>query len=569
MQAATCVAKAMQSETAAKVRESGSAYDQQSLALSVLLPIYNAMPWLPITVRDMLKQQLAAGTYLELICTFDGGDDGSLQFLADLVSILGPNRATIEICAPPAPAPRRSIAAQAAAAADGSSSSPSPPAKRAKGLSGTVDLRQMKDMVAETGDCAPLSVSNHADQSLNPAMLQKLRAAEDEDHPSFKPEHVPTDGRHVALSAAEVAEVAQKQGHVMRVLKYSDGRNRGQGAAMSLALSRARAPLIAQMESDDERSPTDAFAKMLNKLAEEPSWDGVSCGVELVGWNRPGMQGYVEWQNGLLSPSQMAAGRFVEIPALHQTCIFRRSAIDSVLASTAGTYRDGPWYRTRHGHQSVASDPEDTKASDPEDTKLYATAEEAHADTLDTPVDYWWWLAFFHAGKKCGKLGVHEAGGPLLGWRQHPRQHTRTHGRLAIEQLRKIKVHFLLRQGGPIDKHNVTRLVVASRGATLEGWVADLRAHPRAQAGSTRGLQILAVDWKPGRKGPSPLPQVARLSGPPHHCVSTSGLLAEKEGDKITSGCTMRLWAFGKARVQQKVREQVADWADETDLFVA
>ena len=27
-----------------------------SCALSVILPVYNAMPWLPIAVRDMLKQ---------------------------------------------------------------------------------------------------------------------------------------------------------------------------------------------------------------------------------------------------------------------------------------------------------------------------------------------------------------------------------------------------------------------------------------------------------------------------------------------------------------------------------
>jgi len=26
------------------------------VALSVILPVYNAMPWLPISVRDMLKQ---------------------------------------------------------------------------------------------------------------------------------------------------------------------------------------------------------------------------------------------------------------------------------------------------------------------------------------------------------------------------------------------------------------------------------------------------------------------------------------------------------------------------------
>jgi hypothetical protein len=57
-------------------------------------------------------------------------------------------------------------------------------------------------------------------------------------------------------------------------------------------------------------------------------------------------------------------------------------------------------------------------------------------DGLDTPVDLWWWLAFFDCGKRCGKLG----GPPLLGWRQHPRQHTRTHGRLSLANLRRVKV---------------------------------------------------------------------------------------------------------------------------------
>jgi hypothetical protein len=37
------------------------------------------------------------------------------------------------------------------------------------------------------------------------------------------------------------------------------------------------------------------------------------------------------------------------------------------------------------------------------------------------------------------KRGAAQVGEVLLGWRQHPRQHTRTHGRLSIDNLRKIK----------------------------------------------------------------------------------------------------------------------------------
>ena len=54
----------------------------QAPRLSVLLPVYNAMPYLPIAVRDMLKQRLADDAPLELLVAFDGGDDGSLESLS-------------------------------------------------------------------------------------------------------------------------------------------------------------------------------------------------------------------------------------------------------------------------------------------------------------------------------------------------------------------------------------------------------------------------------------------------------------------------------------------------------
>ena len=36
-------------------------------SLSVILPVYNAMPWLPISVRDMLKQRLEDDAPLEVV----------------------------------------------------------------------------------------------------------------------------------------------------------------------------------------------------------------------------------------------------------------------------------------------------------------------------------------------------------------------------------------------------------------------------------------------------------------------------------------------------------------------
>ena len=55
-----------------------------------------------------------------------------------------------------------------------------------------------------------------------------------------------------------------------------------------------------------------------------------------------------------------------------------------------------------------------------------------------------------------------------------PRQHTRTHGRLSLDNLRRVKAHFLVRPGGPA--HGARRVEVWSTGQTLRGWADDLRA---------------------------------------------------------------------------------------------
>jgi len=43
-----------------------------------------------------------------------------------------------------------------------------------------------------------------------------------------------------------------------------------------------------------------------------------------VGEKWVGMHRYLAWQNALTSPAALAQNRFVEIPALHQTCLYLR-----------------------------------------------------------------------------------------------------------------------------------------------------------------------------------------------------------------------------------------------------
>lgn len=423
--------------------------------LSVILPVYNAMPWLPVAIRDVMKQRLPYNQTLELLVAFDGGEDGSLTFLIALVSELGQNRASYEVCETPS-------------------------------------------------DVA----------SSNPAFAQPLRASETIDHPSFAA--CSAHAVDCTLTVAEVASACRLE-HRLRLLRYSDCINRGQGAAMSLALAKSRSsPYLAQMESDDERGTEEAYERMILELEAHPDWDGISCQVQLIGCERPGMEGYVAWQNSLCSAEAMAAGRFIEQPALHQTAIFRRSAVDDVLAQTNGRYRDGVYRPLSSGQPSGS----------------------VLAADLDVPVDLWWWLTYFHMHKTCGKL----TGEALFGWRQHPRQHTRTHGRLSLDNLRLIKAYYFAI--GPA--HGASEVQVWSTGRTLDGWVGDLAA--AGVAG------ITPVNWKPG----SPLPTIWRSNGK----RKAAGLDGSRAG-------ILRIFVFGKEKAREKVRASVLDWDDCWDWFAA
>ena len=49
--------------------------------------------------------------------------------------------------------------------------------------------------------------------------------------------------------------------------------------------------------------------------------------VALNGFESAGMQKYIKWQNSVLTAAQMRSERFIEIPALHQTCVYRKQQV--------------------------------------------------------------------------------------------------------------------------------------------------------------------------------------------------------------------------------------------------
>ncbi|MCB9898722.1 MAG: glycosyltransferase [Planctomycetes bacterium] len=222
-----------------------------------------------------------------------------------------------------------------------------------------------------------------------------------------------------------------------------DGPGRGAAAALQLALEHTEAELVAHMEADD-RCPPDRLARLVAALAADPTLDGVVSRAGQIGARTPGMRRYLDWQNALLSGARMAAERFVEIPALHQTGLYRRRA----LLAAGGYVPRGDW-----------------------------------------PIDIDFWFRWFEQGLSVVKLPR-----VLYHWRQHRAQSTRAGGAHALDVLRAAKADALARLFGRAGR-TPRALRVVSTGATLRRWTDALAAHD---------VELRApCAWRPGQAPPA------------------------------------------------------------------
>ena len=168
--------------------------------------------------------------------------------------------------------------------------------------------------------------------------------------------------------------------------------------ALQAGLSACRAPLVARMDADD-RSSTDRLGRQFAALEAHPEVAVVGCLVEGSPSQdvRQGLQMYIEWLNGLVTPEAIAREIFVESPLAHPSVVMRRSWLERV-----GGYQDRGW-----------------------------------------PEDYDLWLRLHLAGARFAKVPE-----VLLGWREHPARATRTDRRYAVENFLRAKAHYLTR--GPL-----------------------------------------------------------------------------------------------------------------------
>ena len=327
-----------------------------------------------------------------------------------------------------------------------------------------------------------------------PAKRQRRGDEDDEDEDE--------DADSPAAVASRVAE-----GNALVVLDVKAYGPSGQGLALNAARAKARGALVGEMESDDVRPP-HTFAALRRALEDNPGWDAAASEVEVFGWDRPGMRRYVEWQNSCRTPEQLASRRFIEIPALRASALYRRAALDRL-----GAFRD-IW------------EVEGTLVD-------CARAGGSLDDAADTALPGWWpvdmdfWMRWFELRLVCGK--VPEA---LYRWRQYPTQSTRTHSRCSQERLRACRAYFLTKPGGPAHRRPVQLFSV---GDTLAAWKAELK---------TAGVDFSSYSWAPKM----PFPEEAK--------------------EKHTEN-TVRLFAFGMEKARGQIRKRVSPFREgELDWFV-
>lgn len=228
-------------------------------------------------------------------------------------------------------------------------------------------------------------------------------------------------------------------------------RTGARGVALALEAGRreARGEWIARMDADDRCAP-DRLARQLAAIRARPRVAAMGCRVEAfpdaeVG---AGLQRYVRWQNGLVTPEEHRRDLFVEAPLCHPSVVLRPEALAAV-----GGWRDEPWAE-----------------------------------------DYALWLRLDAAGWDLAKVPE-----VLFEWRHRPDRLTFTDPRYSPERMRELRARFLAK------KLAAPSVIVWGAGETGRRLARALAAHgvetsrfvdidPRKVGGIARGAPIVGPE---------------------------------------------------------------------------
>ncbi len=164
--------------------------------------------------------------------------------------------------------------------------------------------------------------------------------------------------------------------------------------ASNYGFQMSRAPLIARMDADDQMFP-HRLERQARFLETHSNVDVIGGQVEYQGNDENiGFRHYVDWSNGLVTAEDLQLNRFVELPVVNPTIMFRKA-----LFNRYGAYIDG-----------------------------------------NHPEDYEMILRWMYQGVNIEKLAE-----PVLRWRDHSERLTRTDPRYSETAFFVLKAKYLAR----------------------------------------------------------------------------------------------------------------------------
>lgn len=225
-------------------------------------------------------------------------------------------------------------------------------------------------------------------------------------------------------------QIAQKYAAKDSRAKLLQEKKPGVANAMNCGLENSLGIFVARMDADDISLP-ERLVKQVNYLKNFPEIGLVGCEVKYMPHekNTAGFQRFVDWVNSFHSPEVIERNRFVEIPVVNPTIMFRREIFEKLGGCLQG----------------------------------------------DFPEDYEMQLRYLEAGVKMAKLSE-----PLLEWHDYSTRLTRTDERYSTKAFFRTKAAYFKKWS---EKHNRFH-------PNIWVWGAGRKTRQRARLLEKEGLKI-------------------------------------------------------------------------------
>ncbi len=232
--------------------------------------------------------------------------------------------------------------------------------------------------------------------------------------------------------SAKIAEHFARKDLRVRLIEE---KQQGVTYASNLGFELAIASLIARMDADDEMLP-ERLEKQVDFLNSKPIFGLVGGQVIYEGEaSNQGFQHYVDWSNSLTKAEDIFTNRFVELPIVNPTIMFRKELLEK-----HGGYTEG-----------------------------------------DFPEDYELILRWMIGGVIMGKIDA-----PVLKWHDHPKRLTRTDPRYSEAAFYRMKTRYL------------AKYLSATHKSSIWIWGAGKLSRRRSSILEEHGIQIHGyIDVKP------------------------------------------------------------------------